>query len=116
MTARMPESVSTLLLDWPVIPRDPDDDDSEDEDAEPDDDLEPAVIREPRRIVRPAPTCTANLVSVPSAPTPAMIPRNGGSRMTVLWSRLKSWWKARAARAAYRRLFEKNTRLRRRAF
>jgi hypothetical protein len=36
--------------------------------------------------------------------------------MTLLWARLKSWWQARAARAAYRRLFEKDMRPRRRAF
>ncbi len=58
MTARIPENVSTWLLDWSVVtimgnmmpPRDPDDDvDAEDEDgdAEPDEDLEPAVVREP---------------------------------------------------------------------
>jgi hypothetical protein len=51
MTARIPESVSTV---WTIVtinavpPRDPnnDDDDDEDEDTEPDDD-EPAVVREP---------------------------------------------------------------------
>jgi hypothetical protein len=57
MTARIPENVSTWLVDWSILtimgntmpPRDPkDDDDTEDEDdAEPDDDLDPAVIREP---------------------------------------------------------------------
>jgi hypothetical protein len=58
MTARIPENVSTLLVDWTIVtamgntmpPRDPnDDDDAEDEDggAEPDEDLEPAVVREP---------------------------------------------------------------------
>ena len=36
--------------------------------------------------------------------------------MTLLWARLKSWWQTRAARAAYRRLFEKDMRPRRRAF
>jgi hypothetical protein len=36
--------------------------------------------------------------------------------MTLLWARLKSWWERRAARAAYRRLFEKDMRSRRRAF
>ena len=56
MTARIPENVSTWLLDWSVVtimgntmpPRD-DDDDAEDEDgdAEPDEDLETAVVREP---------------------------------------------------------------------
>jgi hypothetical protein len=57
MTARIPENVSTWLVDWSILtimgntmpPRDPkDDDDEEDEDdAEPDDDLDPAVVREP---------------------------------------------------------------------
>ena len=59
MTARIPENVSTLLVDRSIVtfigntmpPRDPndDDDDAEDEDgdAEPDEDLEPAVVREP---------------------------------------------------------------------
>jgi hypothetical protein len=57
MTARIPGSVSTWLVDWTILtimsnkmpPRDPkDDDDAEDEDdAEPDDDLDPAVVREP---------------------------------------------------------------------
>jgi len=57
MTARIPENVSTLLLDWSIVtimgntmpPRDPDDDeDAEDEeDDEPDEDAEPAVVREP---------------------------------------------------------------------
>jgi hypothetical protein len=56
MTARIPENVSTWLVDWSIVtimgntmpPRDPndDDDEDEDEDAEPDDD-EPAVVREP---------------------------------------------------------------------
>ena len=57
MTARIPENVSTWLVDWSVLtiigntmpPQDPkDDDDEEDEDdAEPDDELDPAVVREP---------------------------------------------------------------------
>jgi hypothetical protein len=60
MTARIPENVSTWLVDWSIVtiigntmpPRDPnndDDDDAEDEDddAESDDDFEPAVVREP---------------------------------------------------------------------
>jgi hypothetical protein len=58
MTARIPENVSTWLVDWSIVtimgntmpPRDPDDDDdddAEDGDAEPDEDLEPAVVREP---------------------------------------------------------------------
>jgi hypothetical protein len=58
MTARIPENVSTWLVDWSIVtitgntmpPRDPDDDDDaedEDGDAEPDEDLEPAVVREP---------------------------------------------------------------------
>jgi hypothetical protein len=57
MTARIPENVSTWLVDLSIVtiignampPRDPDDDDAEDEDgdAEPDEDLEPAVVREP---------------------------------------------------------------------
>jgi len=59
MNARIPENISTWLVDWSLDtimgatapPRDPndDDDDAEDEDgdAEPGDDLEPAVVREP---------------------------------------------------------------------
>ena len=57
MTPRIPENVSTRLVDWCLVtvigntmpPRDPndDDDDAEDEDDEPDDDLDPAVVREP---------------------------------------------------------------------
>jgi hypothetical protein len=60
MTARIPENVSTWLVDWSAVaimgntmpPRDPNDDDDddaedEDDDAESDDDFEPAVIREP---------------------------------------------------------------------
>jgi len=59
MTARIPENVSTWLVDWSVgaiigntmPPRDPNDDDEEEEDedgdAESDDDFEPAVVREP---------------------------------------------------------------------
>jgi hypothetical protein len=57
MTAPVPESVSTWLIDWSILavmgnampPRDPndDDDDEEDGDAESDDDFEPAVVREP---------------------------------------------------------------------
>ena len=56
MTARVPENVSTWLVDWNILtvvgntmpPRDPKDDDEEDEDdAEPDDELDPAVVREP---------------------------------------------------------------------
>ena len=61
MTARIPENVSTWLVNWSIVtimgntipPQDPndddDDDDVEDEDgaAEPHDDLEPAVVREP---------------------------------------------------------------------
>jgi hypothetical protein len=59
MTARIPENVSTWLVDWSIItimgntmpPRDPDDDDDgaegEDGDAEPDEDFDPAVVREP---------------------------------------------------------------------
>jgi hypothetical protein len=59
MTARIPENVSTWLVDWSIVtiigntmpPRDPDDDDDdaedEDGDAEPGEDLEPAVVREP---------------------------------------------------------------------
>ena len=57
MTRRVPENVSTWLVDLSILtmlgnttpPRDPkDDDDAEDEDdAEPDDDLDPAVVREP---------------------------------------------------------------------
>jgi hypothetical protein len=58
MTARIPQNVSTWLVDGSIVtttgntmpPRDPnDDDDEEDEEgeAEPDDDLDPAVVREP---------------------------------------------------------------------
>ena len=57
MTARIPENVSTWLVDWSVLtiigntmpPRDPkdDDDDEDEDDAEPDDELDPAVVREP---------------------------------------------------------------------
>jgi hypothetical protein len=59
MTARIPENVSSWLVDWSIVtimgntmpPRDRDDDDDDDAeddgDAEPDEDLEPAVIREP---------------------------------------------------------------------
>jgi hypothetical protein len=57
MTARIPEDISTWLVDGSIVPttdntkppRDPNDDDEEDEEghAEPDHDLEPAVIREP---------------------------------------------------------------------
>ena len=59
MTARIPENVSTLVVDWSIVPimgntmppRDPNDDDDngegEDGDEEPDEDLEPAVVREP---------------------------------------------------------------------
>jgi hypothetical protein len=59
MTARIPENISTWLVDWSIVtiigntmpPRDPNDDDEDDEDedgdAEPDDELEPAVVREP---------------------------------------------------------------------
>jgi hypothetical protein len=59
MIARIPENVSTWLVDWSIgaiignamPPRDPNDDDDdpedEDDDAESDDDFEPAVVREP---------------------------------------------------------------------
>jgi hypothetical protein len=57
MTACIPESVSTWLVDWSILavagsampPRNPNDDDDEDEDEEGDaeSDDEPAVIREP---------------------------------------------------------------------
>ena len=55
MSARIPESISALLVESAVIcampPRDPNDDDDEDEDedgdAESDDEPDPAVIREP---------------------------------------------------------------------
>jgi len=57
MTPRIPENVSSWLVDWsfapimgnPMPPRDPNNDDDaedEDDDVEPDD-LEPAVVREP---------------------------------------------------------------------
>jgi hypothetical protein len=57
VTPRIPESVSSSLVDWSSVtimggmmpPRDPnDDDDAEDEDDDADpDELDPAVIREP---------------------------------------------------------------------
>jgi hypothetical protein len=61
MTRRIPQNLSTWLVDWSLIatmgdmppPRDPndddddDDDDDEDDDADRDNDREPAVIREP---------------------------------------------------------------------
>jgi hypothetical protein len=56
MSARIPESISALLVELAVIgnampPRDPNDDDDEDEDedgdAESDDEPDPVVIREP---------------------------------------------------------------------
>jgi hypothetical protein len=55
MTLRIPEDVSTWLVDWTLIrnsppPRDPnDDDDNEDEEDEEDEDQdeEPPVVREP---------------------------------------------------------------------
>jgi hypothetical protein len=56
MSARIPESISALLVEFTVRgnatpPRDPNDDDDEDEDedddAEADDEADPAVIREP---------------------------------------------------------------------
>jgi hypothetical protein len=64
MTARIPEKVSTWMVDWSIVtimgnrmpprgPNDDDDDDDEDEDedengdAEPDDERDLAVIREP---------------------------------------------------------------------
>jgi hypothetical protein len=57
MTPRIPEYVSSSLVDWSFVtimgsmmpPRDPnDDDDAEDEDGDADpDELDPAVIREP---------------------------------------------------------------------
>ena len=59
MTARIPENVSTWLVDWSIVtimgntmpPRDPNDDDDDDEDedndTEPDDERQPPVVREP---------------------------------------------------------------------
>jgi hypothetical protein len=55
MVARIPESVSTCLIDFSILnsmpPRNPtgddDDDEEEDEDGEAESDDEPAVIREP---------------------------------------------------------------------
>jgi hypothetical protein len=60
MIARIPENVSTWLVNWSIVrgdtmpPRDPnndnddeEEDEDEDDDAEPDDDFEPAVVREP---------------------------------------------------------------------
>jgi hypothetical protein len=58
MTARIPENVSTWLVDWSIVtamgntmpPRDPNDDDDDDDDTEDeegeDDNLQPAVVRE----------------------------------------------------------------------
>jgi hypothetical protein len=59
MIARIPENVSTWLVDWSIAimgnttpPRDPnddndDDDDADDEDSNAEPDEEPAVVREP---------------------------------------------------------------------
>jgi hypothetical protein len=57
MIPRIPENLSTWLVDWSFVttmgntppPRDPndDDDDAEDEDDDDNDDLDPAVVREP---------------------------------------------------------------------
>jgi hypothetical protein len=57
MTARIPENVSTWLVDWSIAimgktppPRDPNDDgdeDADDEESEAEPDEEPAVVREP---------------------------------------------------------------------
>ena len=53
MSARIPESISALLVEFTVMgdatpPRDPnDDDEDEDEDEDGDDEPDPAVIREP---------------------------------------------------------------------
>jgi hypothetical protein len=59
MTTRIPESVSTRLVDWSILaaagntmpPRDPNDDDDDDADEDENGDAEaedePAVVREP---------------------------------------------------------------------
>ena len=57
MTPRIPENISTWLVDWSLVtiignrmpPRDPSEDDDEDEEDEEDEDRddEPAVAREP---------------------------------------------------------------------
>jgi hypothetical protein len=57
MTPRIPENISSWLVDWSLVtiignttpPRDPNDDDDEDEEDEEDEDRheEPAVVREP---------------------------------------------------------------------
>jgi hypothetical protein len=56
MTPRIPENVSTWLVNWTLVsnsppPRDPNDDDDDDEDEEDeedkDQDEEPPVVREP---------------------------------------------------------------------
>ena len=57
MTPRIPENVSTWLVEWSLVtimantvpPRDPNDDDDEEEEDEEDDeqDDEPPVVREP---------------------------------------------------------------------
>ena len=54
MTSRIPEDISTWLVNWTLVrnsspPRDPNDDDDEDEEDEKDEDQDedPAVVREP---------------------------------------------------------------------
>jgi hypothetical protein len=53
MTSRIPEDISTWLVNWTFVrnsppPRDPNDDDEDEEDEEDEDqDEEPAVVREP---------------------------------------------------------------------
>jgi len=53
MTSRIPEDISTWLVNWTRVrnsppPRDPNDDDEDEEDEEDEDqDEEPAVVREP---------------------------------------------------------------------
>jgi hypothetical protein len=57
MTPRIPENISTWLVDWSLVtimgntmpPRDPSEDDDEDEEDEEDEDRheEPAIVREP---------------------------------------------------------------------
>jgi hypothetical protein len=52
MTPRIPEDLSTWLVNWDLVrnsapPRDPDDDDEDEDEEDEDPDEEPAVVREP---------------------------------------------------------------------
>jgi hypothetical protein len=67
MTPRIPENISTWLVDWSLVtimgnttpPRDPNDDDDEDEEDEEDEDRheELAVVREPDEDGFAGPSC-----------------------------------------------------------